>query len=375
MPLLRQGRRLLLVFILAALCAPLVGIPLTALEKLEGDASAPGPLALDADWTKWPEQFDKFFKSHFGFRAKVVRTNALLHYAIRSPTTPRVFYGLGDQLFYADEKAALQSAGLLFRRDQVNRFVSLAVALDRRLSSEGVRFIVVSPPNPHTIEKESLPVWAAAADETELAYALAELPAKGVLTVDLRPVLRSERQRNPVFHLTDTHWNYRGALVSLNAVMSALGHREWVLDPDRALGSPTRSNAGDLARLLGLEEVLSDVEYPLDITLLEAPQLMPLSIFKSTPHAKQPSFAFAVRPAGPSILVIGDSSTRLLWRPFLTKFVARFAWIYHQHCNFDFATVEPFHPDIVILAPVERYLPCSSASAWPRGLSEPPRAQ
>ena len=163
-----------------------------------------------------------------------------------------------------------------------------------------------------------MPVWAAAADETELAYALAELPAKGVLTVDLRPVLRSERQRNPVFRLTDIHWNYRGALVSLSAVMSALGHRESVLDPDRALGSPTRSNAGDLARFLGLEEVLSDVEYPLDITLLEAPQLMPLSIFESTPDEKQPSFAFAVRPAGPSILVIGDSYT-LLWRPFLTK--------------------------------------------------------
>src|SRR5262249_1498317 len=61
---------------------------------------------------------------------------------------------------------------------------------------------------------------------------------------------------------------------------------------------------------------------------------------------------------GPTVLVIGDSFTRHLWRDFFALHSARYVWIYHDHCRFARDVPDRYKPDIVILAPIEPYMIC-----------------
>src|SRR5277367_2477629 len=65
---------------------------------------------------------------------------------------------------------------------------------------------------------------------------LANLAAKGVPAVDLRPPVKAARAGGSVFYMHDTHWTFRGALAAFNAIVEADSHADWRIDPSSALG-------------------------------------------------------------------------------------------------------------------------------------------
>ena len=62
---------------------------------------------------------------------------------------------------------------------------------------------------------------------------------------------------------------------------------------------------------------------------------------------------------GPTVVVIGDSFTRGFWKDYFSLYAGKFVWIHHEECGFFVSVVEAYHPDIVILAPVERQMFCA----------------
>ena len=60
------------------------------------------------------------------------------------------------------------------------------------------------PPNAATIYQDDLPLWAQNPGKpTEYDILLANLAAKGVTAVDLRPAVKNARTRGPVFYMHD----------------------------------------------------------------------------------------------------------------------------------------------------------------------------
>ncbi len=110
----------------------------------------------------------------------------------------------------------------------------------------------------------------------------------GVHATDLRPVFTGVA--TPLFYRTDTHWNQDGAALAAAAVAS---ESNAALGPEQAFRTqygPDRTRAGDLLRLMGLEDV-PDFAIPL----------------RPRPDHERPASTSAVHPPAPAADLLDDA--------------------------------------------------------------------
>ena len=121
--------------------------------------------------------------------------------------------GASGRLFYRGNEMLQQSAGLVYRDARVAETADLLAGMNRQLSARGIRFLVTVPPNTSTIYQDDLPYWAQRNGRaTEYDLLLADLKARDVKTVDLRPALTQARKQGEVYLMDDAHWTARGAI-------------------------------------------------------------------------------------------------------------------------------------------------------------------
>jgi len=359
MGLLARYRRYVGLLWLALLCVPLAVQMLqpaaTASEEEARILSAPPAWPQTArDWLALPRQFDRFFGDHFGLRGELVRAHARLRYAADLPSDLRVIIGRDNWLFFADDGTIEQATGKLLREAQIAKFADRAAALRTSLAAKGARLIVAIPPNGPTINRTRLPAWAAETPAvTEYDLMMRALGVRGIEAVDLRVPLLAEG--SPVYRRTDTHWNKYGALVGYNAVVGALGRRDWIIDPVRALRSFVPAAGGDLARLLGLSRDLADEEAEMDLSPFGA---RPAEVSPFETQFESGGDLIETGREGASVLVIGDSFTRGFWQDYFAMQVKRYVWMHHEQCGVKESAIDAEKPEIVILAPTERQMFC-----------------
>ena len=113
-------------------------------------------------------------------------------------------------MFFLGEETVRQSAGLLLRDQRVADATDMLVRMNDELQARGIRFLVAMPPNAATIYQDDLPLWAQNPGKpTEYDMLLANLAAKGVTAVDLRPAVKEASTKGPAFYMHDTHWTFR----------------------------------------------------------------------------------------------------------------------------------------------------------------------
>jgi len=220
--------------------------------------------------------------------------------------------------------------------------------MDIRLSRDGRRFFAALIPNKHSIYPQYLPGWASQiAGRTEYDIFLDDMARAGLKTVDLRQPLRSLSIRELVYFKTDTHWNKVGALTAYNAIATEIGRADWVMDVDRVLGSPVDRREGDLARFLGVRDLLADSDRRL---LIDDPR------DRAIEWGDQAQRDYKVQGdgGGGTVLIIGDSFSRNFFRPFFSRHVSRLVWVHHRGCLFDQSVIDESDPDIVLFLLVER---------------------
>src|SRR5262249_20363510 len=155
------------------------------------------------------------------------------------------------------------------------------------------------------------------------------LGLRGVDAVDLRlPLLAAGP---PVYRRTDTHWNKYGALIGYNAVVSALGKNDWIIDPARVLRGFVPVSGGDLARLLALAKDLPDEAAEMDLASCGA---RPVEVSPFETQFEGGGDLIEPRRDGPTVLAIGDSFTRGFWQDYFALHARRYVWMHHEQCGF-----------------------------------------
>jgi len=355
--MLRRYRRYFAVLAFLLFATPLVvGIvkpdgPAAILK--EGRKLAPAPTTPDdpADWLILPKEIDAYLKDHFGLRQVMIRAHKDLTKPLLGLGNDLVMIGRDGHMFYIGEETIRQSAGLIMRDQRVSDATDLLVKMNEALAARGIRFLVAIPPNAASIYQDDLPHWAQNwGKPTEYDLILANLGAKGVRAVDLRPPLIKARADGPVFYTHDTHWTSRGALAGFNTIVEADSHPDWRIEAGAALGPPTTRRGGDLARLFGVAE--SVTESTQDLVLPDGKkELMSSDIFGDFVDTSD-------RP-GPTIMIYGDSFTGGYFPPLLLQHAGRVIWLAHHFCGFDWKAIDKFHPDEVWWMPNERFLICA----------------
>lgn len=355
-----------------ALALPFIWVPMIA-GVLQAPPSGPDAPVLQAprsaaEWVAMPRAVDTWLRARFGFREALLDLNARLRYALRSPTTERVVFGRDGWLFLSDDAVFQQSMGLRMRVPLVTQLADTALDLEHELKARGAALVVAVPPNSQSINRAGLPDWARVGPvRTEYDVFAEAIGARGIPFADLRALLRDEEVREQVYFKTDTHWNNHGALLSFNAVMRAAGRDDWQVDPARVEKGFQPAPGGDLARMLGVDEFVGDRQMELDLTgyqpapytekVLEDRDVMPSYVLTRDDR----------EAAGPTVMVIGDSFTRTHFRDLIMLHAKRLIWTHHNQCAFDWGLVDTYKPDLVILAPTERYALCAPGRS-PKGV-------
>ncbi len=290
------------------------------------------------EWRAFPGKIDSYFRDHFGMRKQFIHIHALLAHRLLQAGNSLVEIGNDDWFFLRSDNMLQQSAGLVVREQRVIETAKTIAEVRDLLAGKGIRFIFASPPNSATVYPDMLPEWARNSGiRTEYDLMLDALVRRGVEVVDLRPPLRTARAEGAIYYQHDTHWSARGAIVGFNSVAAAIGHADWQLRPSGVLGLAIKRVGGDLARMLDIADDVSEWTEPLQLA----------------PNSSDVSYR-------PSVLAIGDSFTAG-FAPLLLANSARFTWIHHDFCGFDWRRIEQIHPDEVWWMPTERYLLCNSS--------------
>jgi alginate O-acetyltransferase complex protein AlgJ len=360
--MLRRYRRFFAVAAFLLLATPLsVGILRPDSPELiykEGRRLAPPPAPNGlGDLAALPGQVDAYLKDHFGFRHMLIQLHKDLTRPMLGFGGSEVLIGRDGRMFYLGAEMVRQSAGLIFRdqkvADSANRLVGMRDALEKR----GIAVFVVVLPSTSSVYQDDLPIWAQShGRKTEYDLFLQDLAERGIKTVDLRPTLRKTALEGEAYLLHDSHWTARGAIAGFNAAVDADYHPDWRIDPAKALGPPHERKGGDLARLLGEQDEVTETEEPLALPEVGKDENLSQDVM--------PAHMITTGKAGPTILVVGDSFTASFFPPMLAQHVGRAIWVHYNNagCSFDLSLVDKYHPDEVWWAPVERALICNSGA-------------
>ncbi len=318
----------------------------------EGRLLAPAPeapLSWDA-LRAFPAEADAYLKDHFGLRQTMIRTHRDLSHPVLYGNE-QVLIGRDGRMFYLGRDMVRQSAGLVLRDERVAEAADMLAEMRDALARRGVGFLVAVPPNSSTIYQDDLPLWAQKGERTtEYDLFLADLKARGVKAVDLRPVMEKARSDAKAYLMHDTHWTARSAVLGFNAIAEADGHPDWRLDPESSIGPPSERRGGDVARIIGAEDEVSEVVQ--ELALPAGGKSQDLS-----PGPMADWVLTSGRP-GPTIMVIGDSFTASYFPPMLAEHVGRAVWLNHRECGFDWNWIDKLKPDEVWWTPTERFLVC-----------------
>jgi alginate O-acetyltransferase complex protein AlgJ len=354
--MLRRYRRFFAIAAFLLLAAPLVvGVvrpdgPAAILREGRNLAPAPGMPTSGEGFLALPRQIDAYLQDHFGLRQALIRTHKDLTKPMLGLGNDSVLVGRDGRMFYLGEEAVRQSAGLILRDLGVAETVTLLKTIQDELAKRGVSFLVAAPPNASTVYQDDLPSWAQnAGKRTEYDLFLEGIAGKGIKSVDLRPVMMRARAEGPAYYRHETHWTPRGALAAYNAIVEADGRADWRLDPAFALAPPSERKGGDLARMLGVQDNVSEVAE--DFALPEGPR----ELLSADPYG---DYLRSSGKPGPTIVIIGDSFTAEKFTPMVAQHAGRVIWLDFKHCRFDWKPIDQYHPDEVWWMPNERFLIC-----------------
>ena len=356
--------------VLVALFLLVIGLPLAA--NLAGaDGADPGAEnremaafpRLDGSWksvANFGNGLGHWFDDHFGFRAALVRWfgETRLFWLGVSPSST-VIKGRGGWLFYADDSALDDYvAERPFAPEELRAWRSALVATNDWLNERGVRFVFTIAPDKHVIYAEQMPASLHRVGGTSRTEQLFEYlrHTTNLALVDVRPALFEAKGDERLYHLTDTHWNDRGAFVAYREIIEAVRRMvpsvpaPWSrndFDP------VTRDSAGrDLAGMIGLTRVLRESDLmliprrPRQARVVEPPG--------ATPTDEEGRLVTEIPGSRlPRALIIRDSFASGL-APFLSEHFGRAVYLWQNYVGADAVLHEK--PAVVIQEIVGRHL-------------------
>jgi alginate O-acetyltransferase complex protein AlgJ len=306
--------------------------------------------------------WEAYFNDNFGFRKLFIRTHGLVQRTLLHEGSPRVLVGQDQWMYYVGNGELDDHMGL--RKLKTEKLLEWQHLLEQRrdwLAKRGIKYLFVIPPNKESIYPEYLPAWANVPGAfTTTDQFLAHMKAHSdVEILDLRPALKEAKKTRRSYLYTDSHWNYYGAFMGYQTIITTLSHQLPGLEPVSIEQFDIHTEqlpGGDLAKMLAQEQSTAEKDF---ITLVPRPPL-------SAPEEKvdtsllEKQWVPEERPCyieNPSkkyrAVVFRDSFTTNL-KPFLGYNFQRIVFIWQREWNE--SLIEREKPDVVIDEVLERYL-------------------
>ncbi len=289
------------------------------------------------------------------------------------PSPQRALIGKQGTLFLCrDRNLTLEqlSGTRTLSDEDVKAHVDALVARRDCFSALGVPYVFAVAPMKERVYAELLPdglqVRETKRTPAQLARALRDVD--GCELLDLLPALRDARTHGRIYHVTDSHWNDRGAFFGARALLKEAAKRV----PGLRLPAPTEMRLvprqgfrGDLAdkpkvALVGQELVVCDepdrwteeieTQDPRTLRARRRPAEEHLHVSATRPPQV---FEISSAPELPRCMLVGDSFCLMLLQ-WLAECFSRLAFMWTPEPPPE--AIEAERPDIVLHVKAERFL-------------------
>jgi hypothetical protein len=358
----RAAEGLLCVLFVVGLTLPALRCVLwPAVVDLSAEKRQPAPPPNWKPSRNFPDQFDRWYADAFGFRPSLLHWHSIVTVGWLGQSSSRnVVRGQGGWLFYDGDQAVAQYRGQRpMTPEQLRCWQTILESRRDWLRRQGIVYVYVVVPNKESVYPEHLPAGLRAGT-SRLDQLLDHMRSHSdVPIVDLRPALRTEKQRRQVYFRLDTHWNLYGAYAAYVALVRELAGLMpgvgTVRCPDLIRESVRRST-GDLAQMLGMQKEWNEdcPVYEALPTLGVAPATEGVARLRSLcPQAKAAEALECADTSLPRAVVFADSFAEHL-KPFLAAQFRRTALV--NSWFFSRAAVRAERPDVVLDIHCERFL-------------------
>lgn len=217
---------------------------------------------------EFSSRYKAYYNENFTFRSVLVHGNFLIRYRLLGVTTSnQVVAGRDGWLFYTGDREIEDCRNIIrLNDDQLHNWARLFILKRDWLAQQGIRYLLVLPPNKCTVYPEQMPAgYDRVREESWLNDFTVYLRKYTDLEfVDLRQSLISNKSVHRVYFRTDTHWNEYGAFLAYKAMIRPIASWFPVITPfelsDFSVTLQKRTG-GDLAGMLGGQNYLVDEQY------------------------------------------------------------------------------------------------------------------
>ena len=338
------------VLFLAVLCTPLA-VNVAGVDGGDPRAENRELATLDDGLFAW-------FADHFGLRSTFVRFNAALEYSVLGASpSPSVIRGRDGWLYYGEVDAVEDyiSRSPLTAQD-VDAWRETVVRSRDWLRSRGAAYVFTIAPDKHVVYPEHMPASLHQVGSARRMDQVLDAVAGTGVAVDLRPAVEAAKAAERVYHLTDSHWNARGALVAYQQIIEAV-HAQYPAVPPAWKRSDfdavERQTGGlDLARMMGLNHVIRETDLTLVPKRRRLAKVVDPSGADSSAELGRLVMAIPGSPL-PRAVVFRDSFTTALV-PFLAEHFSRTVFLWQK--DFIPEQVATEGADVVIYEIASRHL-------------------
>jgi hypothetical protein len=313
--------------------------------------SLPGIVAYASGLSRW-------FDDHFGFRSVLVRWYGESRlFGLGVSPTPAVLRGRHGWFFYADDGGLDDFANQsLLTPDAIANWRDTVVRARDWCRQYGIAYVFTIAPDKAAIYPEMFPDTIHQIQSTSRTDQVIDGLLDTGVAVDVRPALLQAKSVERLYHLTDSHWNARGAFVAYRQIIAAVRAQDprvpaaW--DRSDFVATSREVPGMDLARMMGLSHVLSETDLQL------TPTWPRRAIVTSPPGAAataEEGRLVTEIPGStlPRAVIIRDSFGSAL-APFLSEHFSRAVYLWQN--DFDADAVRRERAEVVIQELAGRHL-------------------
>ncbi|RJQ56226.1 MAG: hypothetical protein C4526_02215 [Nitrospiraceae bacterium] len=250
----------------AIICAPLLMFGLSGHEEISVAenrklASLPRFQVSPEGLKELPNQVEKYYQDHFGFRLSFLHLYQLIKYKIGDSPTEHMIIGKEGWLFgkgkgYFDKNDQIDNYRNInvLSSEELDHLTKTLVAKHLWLKEKGIKFIFIIAPSKHTIYSEYIPSYFTKVQDKsaldQVVEALQQYPDFTI--VDLRRGLIDHKKNSEhfLYYRLDSHWNSYGANIAQYEIAKSIesyfpGRIKPILNkPEGFDAAPDRSVAG-----------------------------------------------------------------------------------------------------------------------------------
>lgn len=294
----------------------------------------------------YPKNFEKYFNDNYGFRKTLISMNSRMMDKIfdESPDA-RAVIGKDGWFYFDNHNSLLDATGKASLSDElVERGVKSFYRNWQMMRAKNIDYLLIIAADKATVYPEFLPDYIKYNEPHRIDKFLTALKKKypDFPVLDLRPILKKAKEKEIIYHKTDTHWNNRGGHYGYVEIAKMLGIKPHLRED--FTDKEDSGFRGDISDIMNSDA--SNVDYKLE------PKFKPIAHYQwPTPKKLQnfhrPMFFLNDNKNLPVLFAYKDSFFGEL-QYFLSEHFYKSSYINEFPCDLNYETIKNHHPNVVI---------------------------